>query len=70
MNQCDRCPLVDKKNLAKSNNVAVQRCQCGEYFLTNSEGTHQATGDEKALAEMVESLIKLKLPGAIPSGRN
>ena len=64
-----RCQVADKKQVAKSNLITVQLCGCGEYFLTTDQGTHKATGDEKALAEMVNSLIKLKMPGAIPAGR-
>lgn len=65
-----RCQVADKKQVAKSNLITVQRCSCGEYFITDEHGTHQAIGTEKALAEMLDSLIKLNLPGAIPCGRH
>ena len=65
----DRCHLANKKAIVKSDQVTLERCICGEYWLTTTGVAQQATDTERALAEIVDSLVRLKFPGAVPEGR-
>lgn len=65
----ENCHLASKTGIAKSNYIIVERCGCGQYWLTTAEAVRVATADERALAEVIESLVRLKLPGARPEGR-
>lgn len=55
--------------IAKSDVVGVSRCTCGHYWLHGGGEVARAGEMEQALAEIIDALIRLKLPGAVPEGR-
>lgn len=65
----ENCHLASRTGIAKSNRITVERCGCGQYWLTTTGTVRVATADERALAEVIESLVRLKLPGARTEGR-
>ena len=63
------CHLTSKRGIAKSDRIVVERCACGQYWLTTAGAQRVATADEAALVQVIESLVRLKLSGALPEGR-
>lgn len=61
---------IDHVFIAKSNELALSRAAGGgAYFIHVGDVVRPAAGMEVALAEIVEALARLNVPGAVPAGR-
>lgn len=58
---CD-CQKVNLTPVAKSDAVEVKRCPCGKYVIVTNQEERPASETEAALADMITSLVRLKLP--------
>lgn len=65
---CENHP-TNRYQIAKSNMVTISRCGCGQYWLTFDDGDRPSTITEQAMCEIIESLARLKLPGALVTTR-
>ena len=60
-NICVDCTEYKRRQVARSDYLAVNRCHCGQYWLTFADTpTQPATARESALAEIVEALARLR----------
>lgn len=69
MTECETCHQITLRTMiAQSNDLTLRRCGCG-YWLEIGGHLRKANEVENSLAQIVEALARLKLPGAVSEAR-